>query len=116
MAECPWNGCNRIRGIEFPKLDRIDKGFYTGDTAQNRKINVEFEPSYLINYRVILGTFVFAFIKTANMTVWESVSSDTGTRLANSIKFLSDGFEINNGGLYFEVNRLDYGYDWFAYK
>ncbi len=115
MAECPWNGCNRIRGIKFPKISKIGIGFYTGDAAANRKIFVGFRPEYFISRRVILGSAMGGFDKTLNMTVWESMNSTSGVRNVNSIKFIDDGIEINDNGLFFEVNRQDYGYDWIAF-
>ncbi len=115
MSECPWNGCNRMRGIEFPNLAKINTGFYTGDLVANRKILVGFSPTYISLYRIILGSSCYQFIKTLNMTEWECVYNQSGVRQSNGIKILDDGFELNNGGLYTEVNRQDYGYDWIVF-
>ncbi len=118
MAECPWNGCNRIRGIVFPTIARIKKGFYTGDDSWNRVIIVGFEPFYITWLRAVGGSNLALFIKTLNMGEWEGVEfggSRVGYRHINGVKLLSDGFELNNGGASFDINRVGYGYDWIAF-
>ena len=95
MAECPWNGCNRIRGIEFPNLAKVLIGFYTGDGSLNRKLLIGFELSFiLINTRT---SSMYVYIKDLGMSMWECGMISNGLFYNNSIKFVDNRFEINNG-------------------
>lgn len=89
----------------------IKTGTYTGNDAQNREITgLGFVPKALFISRGDWGGFWYI---DDNMIEWWSVRFDTWCD--DSIKFITDGFELNDGGGYANINTAPRRYTYSAW-
>ncbi len=112
MADCPWNGCNRIRGIEFPVLASVNYGYFTGDGVYNRQMIIGFNLKVMDIMRIESGS-IYGFRKTEEMLVWKVYKMDTGMQYDNEMKIIENGFELRNAGGN-NLNLNGFLYQWFA--
>lgn len=113
MSECPWNGCNRVRGINFPDLAYVKYGYLTGDGVYNRQILVGFEVRLMDIMRVESGS-IYGFRKTTDMGEWKVYLMSNNSQYDNEMKFITNGFELrNSGGV--NLNLDGYMYEWIAF-